>query len=436
MAVSSTIGDGHNTGENFDQMPDHVPIASARSRWLKIEDRIFTEPRIRFYAAGVVLALALSLAWDMWHGKSVFDLNGNPICLDFCTIWVSGSFAGSHNPVLVYDYSIFSVAQSILVSLPVANFPPYHYWYPPTFLFFAYPLGLMSYFAAFAVWSVVTFLLYVATVYAIIPGSTTLIAAATPFVVAENMMLGNNGFLTATFIGLSLVFLERRPWLSGVFIGLMTYKPQFGVVFPLVLVASRSWRAFGSASITSVILGLAATIAFVNQGWVLFIDTLRDRNSSLSLDPGLELTLQSVYGMLHWAGANSGLSWTLHLTIAAALTLATCAIAAKPMPHSLKAAIICIASVAVTPYVQIYDLCVLSMAVAFLIKDGLARGFLAGERATILMSFAGLFFLLMPVGPIIYGILLLLVARRISAYYRSLRRSGEVSDLANWTSPV
>jgi hypothetical protein len=216
----------------------------------------------------------------------------------------------------------------------------------------------------------------------------------------------------------------------------MTYKPQFGVVFPLVLVASRNWRAFGSASITSVTLGLAAAIAFGYKGWVLFIDTLRDRNSSLSLDPGLELTLQSVYGMLHWAGANPGLSWTLHLTIAAALTLATCAIAAKPIPHSLKAATICIASVAVTPYVQIYDLCVLSMTVAFLIKDGLDRGFLAGERTTILMSFAGLFFLLMPVGPIIYGILLLLVARRISAYYRSLRRSGEVSDLANWTSPV
>jgi arabinofuranan 3-O-arabinosyltransferase len=230
-----------------------------------------------------------------------------------------------------------------------------------------------------------------------------------------------------TFIGLSLVFFERRPWLSGVFIGLMTYKPQFDVVFPLVLVASRSWRAFGSASITSVTLGLAAVIAFDNQGWVLFIDTLRDRNSSLSLDPGLELTLQSVYGMLHWAGANPGISWTLHLTVAAALTLATCVIAAKPIPRSVKAAVICIAAVTVTPYVQIYDLCVLSMAVAFLIKDGLARGFLPGERTAILGCLAGLFLLLMPVGPIIYAVLLLLVARRILAYYRP---SGEFSVLA------
>jgi hypothetical protein len=86
MAVSSTISGAHTTGD-LDQRPDHVPIASARSGWLNIEDRIFTERRIRFYAAGVVFALALNLAWDMWHGKSVFDLNGNPICPDFYLLY-------------------------------------------------------------------------------------------------------------------------------------------------------------------------------------------------------------------------------------------------------------------------------------------------------------------------------------------------------------
>jgi arabinofuranan 3-O-arabinosyltransferase len=436
MAASSTLGGGHTTGDSFDQAPDHVPIASARTRWLKIEDRIFTERRIRFYAAGVVLALALSVAWDMWHGKSVFDLNGNPICLDFCTIWVSGTFAASSNPLLVYEYPIFSLAQRTLVAAPLLNYPPFHYWYPPTFLFFTYPLGAMTYLTGFVVWTVATFLLYMGTVYAVISRLTTLIAAATPFVVAENVMLGNNGFLTAAFIGLSLVFLERQPWLSGVFIGLMTYKPQFGVLFPLVLLASRNWRAFGSALLTTATLGVGSAIAFGYRGWPLFIDTLRDRNSSLSLDPGLELTLQSVYGMLHWSGASVGISWTLHLAIAAVVTLATCAVSAKQMPHSLRAATICIGAVAVTPYVQIYDLCVLPIAVAFFIKDGLSRGFLPGERPAILACLTGLFFLLMPVGPIIYAVLLVLVARRILAYFRSLAPSPAFSGLANRSSSV
>jgi arabinofuranan 3-O-arabinosyltransferase len=385
---------------------------------IEAEDRIFTEWRIRTYGMGVAAAYAVALAWQILGGRSVIDAAGNPACIDFCTIWVSGNFAVSSGPVRVYDYSAFATAQVNLVGPHHINFPPYHYWYPPTFLFFTYPLGLMPYLAAFAVWTAVTLFLYLAAVYAIIPRLTAVIAAVTPFVVAENILLGNNGFLTAALIGFSLVFLERRPWLSGIFIGLLTYKPQFGVLFPLALLASRNWRAISSATATSVILGVTAAIAFGAQGWMSFIDTLSDRNSSLSLDPGLDLTLQSVYGLLHWAGASAGISWTLHLAVAATVGLTTCAVWAKPVSYSVKAATLCIGSVMVTPYVQIYDLCVLSIAVAFLLRNELSFGFLAGERMAILVCFAALFFLLMPIGPIIYALILSLVVRRIATYRR------------------
>ena len=64
----------------------------------------------------------------------------------------------------------------------------------------------MPYLTAFAVWTVATFFLYLAAVYAIIPRLTAVIAAVTPFVVAENILLGNNGFLSAALIGFSLFF--------------------------------------------------------------------------------------------------------------------------------------------------------------------------------------------------------------------------------------
>ena len=274
----------------------------------------------------------------------------------------------------------------------------------------------MPYLTAFAVWTVATFFLYLAAVYAIIPRLTAVIAAVTPFVVAENILLGNNGFLSAALIGFSLFFLERRPWLSGIFMGLLTYKPQFGVLFPLALLASRNWRAFGSATAATAILGVTAAIEFGAEGWPSFIETLRDRNASLSLDPGLELTLQSVYGLLHWTGAGTGISWALHSAVVAIVALATCVVWAKSIPYSLKAATLCIGSLTVTPYVQIYDLCVLSIAVAFLIKDGLLAGFLPGERTAILVRFAALFFLLTPLGPIVYAFIIFLIAWRIAAY--------------------
>ncbi len=69
-----------------------------------------------------------------------------------------------------------------------------------------------------------------------------------PFAVAVNVDFAHNAFITAALIGFSLVFLERRPWLSGIFLGLLTYKPHIGVLFPLALLASRNWRALASAT--------------------------------------------------------------------------------------------------------------------------------------------------------------------------------------------
>jgi hypothetical protein len=59
-----------------------------------------------------------------------------------------------------------------------------------------------------------------------------------------------------------------------------------------------------------------------------------------------------------------------------------------------------------------YDLCILSIAAAFLVKDGLSRGFLAGERTIMLLCLVGLYCPSAPVGPIVCAALLLLVFRR------------------------
>ena len=36
--------------------------------------------------------------------------------------------------------------------------------------------------------------------------------------------------------------MERRPRLSGVLLGLLTFKPQIGILFPFALFVSRKWR--------------------------------------------------------------------------------------------------------------------------------------------------------------------------------------------------
>ena len=169
----------------------------------------------------------------------------------------------------------------------------------------------------------------------------------------------------------------------------------------------------------SVFLGVMAGSEFGYQGWQSFVDLLQHRNSNLSPD-GVELTHQSVYGLLYWAGASEWLSWTVHLAVAVVVAIAVCAVWAKPIPQSLKAAILCIGAVTVTPYVLQYDLCILSIAVAFLVKDGISRGFLPGERTAMFLCVAAflLWFAQIPIGSVVYLVILFLIARRIVAHRR------------------
>jgi hypothetical protein len=229
---------------------------------------------------------------------------------------------------------------------------------------------------------------------------------------------------------------ERRPWLSGILIGLLTYKPQFGVLFPFALLASRNWRAVCWATAFSVVVSAVATAAFGYQGWPSSIDLLWHRNSTLSPD-GVKLELQSVYGLLHWAGASPWLLWTAHLAVALVVAIAVCVVWAKPIPHALKAATLSIGVLTVTPYVLRYDVCILSIPVAFLVKDGLSRGFLAGERIVILICVVAflLWLALMPIGAVISPVILFLIARRIAAY-RSQEFNERKDDAALDGPPI
>jgi hypothetical protein len=58
---------------------------------------------------------------------------------------------------------------------------------------------------------------------------TLLVASAFPAVFI-NVGHGQNGFLTAALLGGALHWLDRKPWLAGILIGMLAYKPQFGVL--------------------------------------------------------------------------------------------------------------------------------------------------------------------------------------------------------------
>ena len=113
---------------------------------------------------------------------------------------------------------------------------------------------------------------YLAVMRAILPRPETwLIAAAFPAVVV-NIGHGQNGFLTAALLGGALHLLDRRPWLAGVLIGCLAYKPQFGVLIPVALLAGGRWSTIAAAAATVAAL-VAVSFATLGGGvWHAFAD--------------------------------------------------------------------------------------------------------------------------------------------------------------------
>src|SRR3984893_6397971 len=97
-----------------------------------------------------------------------------------------------------------------------------------------------------------------------------LLALAFPAVLI-NVGHGHNGFLTAALLGGGLVILDRRALIARFLVGLMAYKPQFGLMIPIALAAGGYWRTFAAAAVTAVLLTLVTTLAFGVQVWHAFL---------------------------------------------------------------------------------------------------------------------------------------------------------------------
>jgi len=360
-------------------------------------------------AAGWAIGYIIILTQRLIQHNLPSGLDGKH-CADFTWIWLSSRLATFGAIDRIYDYSLFSAARAVLVGPP--NCVLDHFDYPPTLLLFTYLLGLMPYLIAFAIWMAATLLLYLAAVYAIIPRLAAIIVALTPFPVFINVLLGHNGFLSAGLIGLALAIMKERPGLSGILLGLLTYKPQLGILIPFALLASRNWRVFLAAAATSVLFAAIATVVFGYNAWPLFIDALADRASTLSEVPEEVAPLVSVFGafrMFHASPASSGVA-QLSVTAIAAVTV--CALWARPIPHSLKAAALCSGALLAAPHAISYDACILSIAIAFLVADGLSRDFLPGDRVAMLMCWPAVILAMGPVPSIVSLVLLILVVRR------------------------
>ncbi len=227
--------------------------------------------------------------------------------------------------------------------------------------------------------------------------------------------------------------LDTRPALAGMLFGLIAYKPQFGLLIPLVLIATGRWRAFVAAGCTVAALTFATLIAFGPEVWrAFFASTHLTRLEVLEAGGTGWHKIQSVFAMVRMWGGGVPLAYAVQGAVTVALAAALIWLWRSGAAFALKAAALTIATILATPYGLDYDLVVLAPALAFLAADGHARGFGDYQKSALaLLWFMPLIartvaeWTLIPLGVPAMALVLVLILRRAA---------GDVGLSSRWHS--
>jgi arabinofuranan 3-O-arabinosyltransferase len=332
------------------------------------------------YLIGLTLTLGylIILGGTYLKGNFLIDDSGRPIANDFVSVVAAGDLASEGKAATAYDWPQHKQAEIRAIG---HDFDAYYGWhYPPPFLFVSMALAALPYLTAMLVWLLATLAAYVAAMIGILAPvldrrTAALVACGFPAAL-WNVTAGQNGFLTAALIGGTLGLLERRPALAGICLGLLTYKPQFGLLFPIVLIADRRWRTIAVAAAVGGILVALSLIAFGAESWIAFAHWMPITSRIVLGEGHADFgRLQSVFGLIRAHGGSESLGWTVQMLWGLALAGTLVWLWRSRAPFDLKAAALAAGALLATPYLYMYDLAALSVAFAFLLRDGVKRGF-------------------------------------------------------------
>src|ERR1700722_3590793 len=213
-----------------------------QSRWLTRE---------RIIAGGQALLLSeltILVLLALWQHGIISD-QVSRTSSDFVSFYAAGKLALAGTPALAYDQAAHFVAEQRFM---VEGAPYQYFFYPPVVLLLFAPLALLPYYVAFYAFEIATLAAFLYTIRQILREPDW--AWAGPVLafpaVFWTLGLGQNAFLTATLFGGFTLLIDRRPALAVMLLGTLCYKPHFGLLAPVALLAGGRWRAFLAAGAT------------------------------------------------------------------------------------------------------------------------------------------------------------------------------------------
>ena len=317
-----------------------------------------------------------------------------PTTTDFASFYTAGRLANLGHAADAYDPARHVAKERAIIAPGVEE---KRFLNPPPFLLLCAPLARLPYLPAFIVFEALTAALWL-LIATRIAGGGALAAACLASVPAVWWAFGwgQNSFVSAALMAAGTLLVRSRPLLAGAAFGALCFKPHFGVLIPVALLAGGHWRAILGAALSALGLCALSLLVFGASTWAAFLTMAGHARGAI--ETGIQLSGHvDLAGAARLAGAPAGWGWALQ---GAETLLAACCVAwswsgrrasiarADPAAEAAANAVLVAATLSAMPFVLFYDLVMASIAAAWLARAARHTGWRRSEPATLAAAWA------------------------------------------------
>lgn len=377
--------------------------------------------RIRVYPRLIIISYLVLYGFIILTGTGLQDRNGGIIGQDFLCYYSTSTNLLNGIVTANYNWEVLYDLEKKIAGNPNQGILPWRY--PPVFFLVVYPLAAFPYLMALTLWLSVTLAGYISVVRKIAPHPYTLgLILAFPGTF-QNLINGQNGFLSALLLGQGLLLLNTKPQLAGIVLSFLIYKPHLAFLLIIALVAGRKWTALFTASISASIIVIVTTLLFGPESWHAFFSSLSSASEAIERGYLPWEKLLTVFAGARLLGVDVVYAYTIQALISCFAMIAVFWSWSRQTDPLSFIVLICSIFLA-TPFGFQYDLAIMGPAIAWYVWDCLIYGWLPGEKLALFIAWTMPAFYIqvalhthVPFVPIVLLTLLLLVLRRQMASF-------------------
>jgi hypothetical protein len=324
--------------------------------------------RLRSHGAILALCLWAVYAWNV-ATPGLRDRNGNLKGTDFSHLYTLGSVGLAHRVADLYNMD--TQAELTAHRIPAAAGIRYIPLYPPQISVFFAPLAILPYATALVIWLAISSLAYGLCCYAVWlacprlrnEGRTVLLLAIAFPGFFHLIVWGQTSAIALTCFTVGFFLLrDERPFLAGLALGCLIFKPQLGIAAAFVFAYMRAWRVI-AGGVLSAAAQLAVPALYYGaeslRAWMRALSSVVYNVTLAEPRPYQTLSLRTFWTMLIPGRA---LPFAVYVLSVLAILGLVAAIWSHPprLPFALRYSSLLVASVLVAPHLLVYDVAILA----------------------------------------------------------------------------